>query len=505
MKREDLLIQRLNRNSQTGCYPFHMPGHKRQLKTEWIREFPNPFSVDITEIEGFDNLHHAEGILKESMEWAASVYGADHTFYLVNGSSCGILSAICGTACVGGRILMSRNCHKAAYHGAYLQQLQTEYLYPQVIEELGIQGGILPEDVEKYLKEQEDIQAVLIVSPTYDGIVSDISAIAEIVHRYGIPLIVDEAHGAHFSFGNGVRPEHSLETDFPKSALELGADLVIQSVHKTLPSLTQTAVLHVRDGLVDLERIKQYLSIFQTSSPSYLFMAGIEECIWYMDGEGRKQLEHFGERLKQVRTELSLMKRLKLAGAELSGSKGVYTVDPSKIVVSSKGSGISGAELMQRMREIYGLELEMCGADYVVAITTLMDEEEGLQRLVQAFLAEDTRLASETEGFSAAGSSSFSGTDPAAAGFPIPVVAVTVFQGISEARKTVELKDSAGLISGEFIYLYPPGIPIVAPGEILTDQVVEQVLRYQKMDLPVQGMKDPSGKTIKVVSMKDFK
>ena len=225
------------------------------------REFPNPFSIDITEIEGFDNLHHAEGILKESMRWAAGVYGADRTYYLVNGSSCGILSAIGAVMRPGETMLVSRNCHKSVYHGLILNSLKPEYVYPQIIEDLGIQGGISPDDVEKQLEECPEIRGVLIVSPTYDGVVSDISKIAEIVHRHNIPLIVDEAHGAHFPFGNGC---------FPKSALSCGADLVIQSLHKTLPSLTQTAVLHLKGNRVSRERLERCLQMYQSSSPSYV-------------------------------------------------------------------------------------------------------------------------------------------------------------------------------------------------------------------------------------------
>ena len=211
MKKEELLIERLKKYRKSDMYPFHMPGHKRAKGIKL--SFPDPFSVDITEIDGFDNLHHAEGILKDSMEWASCLYGSDRTWYLVNGSTCGLLSAISAAVSHGGKILVSRNCHKAVYHGIYLNHLEAVYVYPQPVPGLGIQGGILPEDVEKALKEEPDIQAVLMVSPTYDGIVSDVKAIADVAHKAGIPLIVDEAHGAHFAYGDA----------FPKSALELGA------------------------------------------------------------------------------------------------------------------------------------------------------------------------------------------------------------------------------------------------------------------------------------------
>lgn len=242
MRQEELLINRLAAYARSDMYPFHMPGHKRRTGPEesfmnsCTDSFTNPFAVDITEIEGFDNLHHPEGILKDSMKWAADVYGADQTYYLINGSTGGILAAVCGSVPRGGRILVSRNCHKSVYHGICLNQLKTSYVYPQEIEGLGIQGGITAEDVDRMLNRYMDTQAVLIVCPTYDGIVSDIEAIARIVHRAGLPLIVDEAHGAHFRY----------DAMFPVSALDLGADVVIQSVHKTLPSLTQTALLHIK-------------------------------------------------------------------------------------------------------------------------------------------------------------------------------------------------------------------------------------------------------------------
>lgn len=213
------LLKKLMEYGESDFYPFHMPGHKRQYHGLFAADFPNPFSIDITEIHGFDNLHHPEGILKESMEWASRVYGSNRTYYLANGSSSGILSAISGSVSRGGTILMSRNCHKSAFHGVFLNQLSVEYIYPQIIPEFGIQGGLIPEKIEEMLMSHGKIQAVFIVSPTYDGIVSDIKAIADVVHKFRLPLIVDEAHGAHFSFGR--------DGGFPVSALELGADVVI--------------------------------------------------------------------------------------------------------------------------------------------------------------------------------------------------------------------------------------------------------------------------------------
>ena len=491
MREEELLINRLKAYKDSRIYPFHMPGHKRLqlggIKGETARsgmDFPNPFFVDITEVEGFDNLHHAQGILKQSMEWAARVYGADRTWYLINGSTCGILASVCGCTRPGGHILMSRNCHKAAYHAAYINHLRTSYVYPQDLPGLGIQGEILPEDVEKALEEHRDIQAVFIVSPTYDGVVSDVSKIADIVHRKGIPLIVDEAHGAHFRFGKW----------FPDSALDMGADAVIQSVHKTLPSLTQTALLHIKGNYVNSRNIERYLSIFQSSSPSYVFMASIENSIFVMDRMQRErdsvQMKEYEAHLMDLRRRLASMKNLRLVDRDIVGMGGVWDLDVSKIVVSTRGTALSGADLSSILREKYHLEMEMCGADYVTAITTVFDSPEGLQRLGDSLEEIDADVTG-TPGSREDG--------PAVYGMRAQAQCC-LREAMESPSRPVLLKGSEGKISAEFVYLYPPGIPILAPGENIARNILDVIEEYIKKGLPIQGPEDESLETLRVLS-----
>ena len=452
--------------------------------------------MDITEIEGFDNLHHPEGILKDSMKWAADVYGADQTYYLINGSTGGILAAVCGSVPRGGRILVSRNCHKSVYHGICLNQLKTSYVYPQEIEGLGIQGGITAEDVDRMLNRYMDTQAVLIVCPTYDGIVSDIEAIARIVHRAGLPLIVDEAHGAHFRY----------DAMFPVSALDLGADVVIQSVHKTLPSLTQTALLHIKcnrpDGgcYADRERIDRYIHMVQSSSPSYVLMASIENSIYQME---QTDTAPYGKQLHRLRRRLGQMRHLRLADTGLIGQAGIRDLDISKIVVSTRGTclypavdgltGFTGAHLDDILRREYHLEMEMCGADYVTAITTVMDSGEGLERLGDALTRIDTQLTDA--GYKPDGRS---GNQKSVYSMRCDT-AMSMGEAMEEKMASVGLEDSAGCISGEFVYIYPPGIPIVAPGEWISRPILEVILEYRDKGLPVQGPADQSLRTIRVV------
>ena len=502
MRQEELLINRLAAYARSDMYPFHMPGHKRRTGPEesfmnsCTDSFTNPFAVDITEIEGFDNLHHPEGILKDSMKWAADVYGADQTYYLINGSTGGILAAVCGSVPRGGRILVSRNCHKSVYHGICLNQLKTSYVYPQEIEGLGIQGGITAEDVDRMLNRYMDTQAVLIVCPTYDGIVSDIEAIARIVHRAGLPLIVDEAHGAHFRY----------DAMFPVSALDLGADVVIQSVHKTLPSLTQTALLHIKcnrpDGgcYADRERIDRYIHMVQSSSPSYVLMASIENSIYQME---QTDTAPYGKQLHKLRRRLGQMRHLRLADTGLIGQAGIRDLDISKIVVSTRGTclypaedgltGFTGAQLDDILRREYHLEMEMCGADYVTAITTVMDSGEGLERLGDALTRIDSQLTDA--GYKPDGRS---GNQKSVYSMRCDT-AMSMGEAMEEKMASVGLEDSAGCISGEFVYIYPPGIPIVAPGEWISRPILEVILEYRDKGLPVQGPADQSLRTIRVV------
>ncbi len=475
MRQQDLLIHKLKEYARSDMYPFHMPGHKRTGDMG----FPDPFTVDITEIDGFDNLHHPEGILQSSMDWAAQVYGADQTYYLVNGSSSGILSAVCGAVPRGGRILVSRNGHKSVYHGICLNQLKASYVYPQEIDGLGIQGGVLPSDVDMMLKRYMDTQAVLIVSPTYDGVVSDIKGIAEVVHGAGLPLIVDEAHGAHFRFGEM----------FPVSALDLGADVVIQSVHKTMPSLTQTALLHIRNNRPDQgcygdrERIDRYVHMVQSSSPSYVFMASIENSIYQME---HMDMEPYRGEIMKLRERLRGMGRLRLVDTDIIGQYGIHDLDVSKIVISTRDSSLTGADLDSILRREYHLEMEMCGADYVTAITTPMDRSEGLRRLGDALMEIDNRTGPAKSGISNVYSMRSD-------------TAMTIADAMDGKHRKVRLEDCAGSISGEFVYIYPPGIPIVAPGEWISRRSLDVIMEYMKKGLPVQGPADQSLAYIEIV------
>ena len=500
------LLERLTEYAGSDAYPFHMPGHKRREIPDGIPGgFPDPYGIDITEIDGFDNLHHAEGILKDAMETVAAIYGADRSWYLVNGSTCGILSAVFAATENGGKILTARNCHKAVYHAICLNRLEAEYLHPEEITEFRINGGIRAEDVRKALEKDAmrcagnsgdvrgkitKIQAVLITSPTYEGVVSDIRAIADAAHEYGIPLIVDEAHGAHLEYADQC---HS----FPKSALEYGADIVIQSLHKTLPCFTQTAILHVKGKLVDQDRISRYLSMFQTSSPSYLFMAGMERCIRYMDGDGRNEMIRYEKRLERFMERMEGLQVLEVLNREICGKyRTVAGWDPSKIVVSTmRAEDFHGEELAETLRRKYHLEMEMTAPEYVIAMTSLMDTEEGFERLGTALLEIDgvLRRRMESGRKEKAASETPEGLESK---LSHPVRRMLICEAMNADTERTALQDTVGKVSAEFVYLYPPGIPIIAPGEVFTDAIVEKIMAYKAAGLLVQGPADPDADVI---------
>ena len=474
-----MLEQKLYDYAKSDYYPFHMPGHKRQLDCRW-----NPYEMDITEIDGFDNLHHAQEILKQSQKRAAKLYGARKSYYLVNGSTCGLLAAICAATGKGDRILVARNCHKALYHAMYIRDLVPTYIYPHEDNVLGINGGISPARVERALEENPEIEAVFITSPTYDGVVSDVRRIADAAHKHGVPLIVDEAHGAHFRFSEY----------FPRSAANMGADLVIHSVHKTLPSMTQTAVLHRCTDMVDRDLLKRFLGIYQTSSPSYILMASIDACMDKLERDGRQMFEAFTGNLEEARKRLEKCRYIRLVTPKPSREMRIYNFDRSKILLSTEYSSLNGRQLHEILNKEFHLEMEMDGEAYVLALTSVGDTKEGLSRLCDAIEEIDRREAEKQE----------KKTEESDENKKLcPIGGMKQMMRISEAMEapavSCPIEETIGKVSAEFAYIYPPGIPLIVPGEQITGLFVRNVRRYMEQGLELQGLCDESNQTIKVV------
>lgn len=469
MHHDTHLLPKLEQYSKSGSYPFHMPGHKRRNL-----DFPNPWTVDLTEIEGFDNLHHAEGILQALQERAAALFAAEKSFCLINGSTCGILAAI--SACVrpGGTILMARNCHKSAYHAVFLRSLTPVYLQSEATD-FGICGPITPQSVADALQKHSDIQAVLLVSPTYDGIVSDIASIAAIVHARNIPLIVDEAHGAHFPFSS----------QFPSSALSCGADLVIHSLHKTLPAFTQTALLHLNSQRIEEARLRHYLELYQSSSPSYLLLASIDYCLDFLKSHGERLFEELAEKLNHFYMKAQAWRSIEVMPP-------APNKDYSKLLISAARLGLSGVALSDLLRKDYKLELEMAAGHYVLALTTLLDETEGFLRL-EAALEQIDQLSLHPRCKSA-------DMDSNRMYFSLPPQVMTPAQALESETRIIPLTQAQGCVSQEYLYLYPPGIPLLVPGEQIEEALLRQIQQIQTLGLPLEGLSDHTNQQIAVVA-----
>lgn len=507
MKRN--LFEELKTYGESDFYPFHMPGHKRNPDSGFL---PEMYKIDITEIDGFDNLHHAEGIIKNAQEKAASLYHSKETFYLINGSTVGILTSIAALSDRGKKLIMARNCHKAVYHGAFLNQLETEYIYPKMIEEFGISDGITAQQVEDKIQEIilregiSDEQAgkliagIVVTSPTYDGILSDVRGIVKIAHSYGIPVIVDQAHGAHFGF-------HSA---FPENAVSDGADLVIHSTHKTLPAPTQTALLHYNSLLVSLETVKKYLRIYQSSSPSYVLMAGIDSCMDFVKREGqerleqllisRKELSERSKELKKIKIYPSMLER-GINGHDISKIFFQGTEEPGRLLISVRGSGFTGQQLYDVLRETYHLQMEMCASDYVIAILSMMDRKEGFDRLWKA-LSETDKLLTNTEKNTKEEKTQF----PEYCHFQ-PDAVLKISDAYMAEEESVPLREAKGRIVSEFVNLYPPGIPLLVPGEKIDDKMIPMIEAYLDNGYVLQGIKRDGAKKeycLKVIRQRDI-
>lgn len=449
--------------------------------------------MDITEIDGFDDLHQPEDILKSAQERAARVFGADETFFLVNGSSAGILTAISAAVKRGGKIIAARNCHKSVYHGLFLRQLDPCFIYPDTVPDYGIADAIRPEQVAEALKANPDAEAVILTSPTYDGVVSDIRAIAETVHRAGAVLIVDAAHGAHFGFAPG----------WPESPLALGADLVIQSLHKTLPALTQTALLHVKGDRVDRARLRQFERVYQTTSPSYLLMGSIDACVGLMERQGRQIMEDFSRRLDDFFEKTAGLKHLKLMNTDVLQKGCMKDFDQGKLLIISTNAKFTGNYLYKELLKRYYLQMEMACDTYVTAIATPWDTAEGLDRLAAALLDIDRRIPDV--GFHAGEMSvkgaqrdtnlekeSIDGETAAEAGsrtpYPVLQMAVPLHIAAEAPTENCLLSEAQGRIAGTYVNLYPPGIPLIIPGEVITEEVIKLIYAYAQQGLNVQGV-----------------
>ena len=491
---KEYINEALEKYINKGTYPWHMPGHKRQPLEELENFWNGVYAHDFTEAKDLDDMHEPEMFIADSLAEMKKVYGTFATYMLVNGSTSGLMTAIHATCHRGDVILAARNCHKAVYNAICMLELEPEYIVPDYVDmkwHCGVNqamsdilGDISPDKLERAINtlitDGRKPSAVIITSPTYEGVISDIRTIAEIAHRYGIYLIVDEAQGAHLNFMEGH-----------ETAMEQGADIVIESLHKTMPALTQTSLLHVMDPKLD-ERVRRYLQIFQTSSPSYIFMQSMEKAVAF-GANNRAGFVKYGRRLEIFAEKCDSLRNIRLFRPGVNTSKNdegcsackVFDHDEGRLVfvvrpgtVDRSGQIFTGVMLADILADRYGLIVEMASVSYVICISSVVDSADSYDILFRAIEEIDGELEYRSIVDGSRAMDIISGRRSA----------MVPGKAWDEPSEIVSLELSVGRISGAFVYAYPPGIPVLAPGEIVDERAVCGIDTMIRSGLNVSGV-----------------
>ncbi|AZU61371.1 aminotransferase class I/II-fold pyridoxal phosphate-dependent enzyme [Neobacillus mesonae] len=476
------LLQHAKRNP----IQFHIPGHKKGAGIDpEFRQFigDNALSIDLINIGPLDDLHHPKGMIKQAQELAAKAFGADHTFFSVQGTSGAIMTMVMAVCGPGEKIIVPRNVHKSVMSAIVFSGAIPVFIHPEIDEKLGISHGITTDSVEKALEQHPDAKAVLVINPTYFGVSADLKKIVEIAHSYHIPVLVDEAHGVHIHFHD----------ELPLSAMQAGADMAATSVHKLGGSMTQSSVLNVKEGLVSVKHVQSILSMLTTTSTSYLLLASLDVARKQLAVKGRDLIDKTIRLAGTMRKRINEIDHLYCAGEEILGSKAAYDYDPMKLIISVKDLGLTGYEVEKWLREKHNIEVELSDLYNILCIVTFGDTEYEADQLVNAL--KDLSLEFEHRAAK---------TEPVEVLLPeIPVLALTPRDAFYSETEVVPFEESAGRIIAEFVMVYPPGIPIIIPGEIMTKENLHYIKKNLEAGLPVQGPEDDDLKTIHVI--KEYK
>ncbi|KAL2503291.1 Arginine decarboxylase [Forsythia ovata] len=472
------LVSALKASAEENAASFHFPGHNRgQAAPSSLRQLigVRAFLHDLPELPELDNLFAPEGPILEAQKQAAELFGASETWFLVGGSTCGVQAAIMATCLPGDTLILPRNSHISAISAMILSGVLPKYIVPEYDHNWDIAGGFTPSQVEKAIEELEmegrKPAAVLVISPTYHGVCSNIGAIAELCHTHKIPIIVDEAHGAHFGF----------HLQLPISALAQGADLVIQSTHKVLCSLTQSSMLHMSGNLVDRERICKCLQTLQSSSPSYLLLASLDAARAHLsDNQGTV----FNKAVELTLEAKNMINRIRgISLLDLTNSN-FSAIDPLRVTIGVWRLGLSGFEADDILCRDFKVVSELVGTRSMTFAFNLGTKREHVLRLVSGL-----KYLSAT----------FSATDDTE-NRAVDVLCLTPFNDISMSlspreaffskKRKISIKDSLGKICGELICPYPPGIPVLIPGEIITERALNYLLHVKSKGAIISGAAD---------------
>ena len=460
------LFEQLISVNKEKLVSFHVPGHKKtKLYDEYFNQINNILEIDTTEIPGTDDLHDPLTCIKSSQDALSEYYNTKESFFLTGGTTCGIYAMIMAVTSPGDTILVARDCHRAVYDGMFLGHLNGVYISPEFYS--GISIGITKENVMKAINENPHAKALVLTYPNYYGIGTDLKAIEAIVHDNNMLLLVDEAHGAHLN----------LSDELMVSAIELGADLVVHSSHKSLPSMTQSSVLHLNSDRVNERKLKQMLKLHQSSSPSYVLMASLDICYDIVVKKGDVLMTRLLRNIKKIRTEYPVF-------LEPSDLPDGFKLDPTKLTIMGKKSDWNPVDIENQLRE-NGIQIEFSNENNGVFVSSIMNETEDFEYLSKTM---------EMLKFKC-----YSGIDNMDKSF-LSKNMMSLSEAYYSTKKMMKLKDAENCISTEYIIPYPPGIPMIIPGELIEEDKLELINRMLDKNQKIVGIDSFEDATIEVVS-----
>jgi len=461
---------------------FHIPGHKKGAgMAPEFRKFvgENALSIDLINIAPLDDLHNPHGMIKEAQEIAAEAFGADHTYFSVQGTSGAIIAMIMAVCTPGDKIIVPRNVHKSILTGVILSGALPVFMTPELDYRLGIAHGVSLDTVRNALDQHPDAKGLLVINPTYYGVSADLKAIVELSHSRGIPVMVDEAHGVHINF----------HEDLPLSAMQAGADLAATSVHKLGGSMTQTSVLNMRQGFILPGRVQAIMSMLQTTSTSYLLLASLDVARKQLATRGRSLVDRAIVMSNRARIQINEIPGLYCFGAEIIGQNSSrFDFDPTKLCIHVAELGVSGIEMENLLRDEFNIEVELSDLYNVLCIISLGDVEEEITLLLDALRSLASRF------YRSRPAKQLKITIPST-----PILAMSPREAFYASTEEVYLQESEGRVIAESIMVYPPGIPVLLPGEIVSLENLEYIAECIEAGLPVQGTEDPDIRMVKVV------
>ena len=471
------IYEALERFRKRRVVPFDVPGHKRGRGNPELVSLLGEkcVSLDVNSMKPLDNLCHPVSVIKEAEDLAADAFGAAAAFLMVGGTTSAVQSMLLSVCKAGDKIIMPRNVHKSAINALVICGAIPVYVNPEVNSELGISLGMEMPKLEKAMEENPDAVAVLVNNPTYYGICSDLRSIVKAAHARGMKVLVDEAHGTHLYFGKNL----------PVSAMEAGADMAAVSMHKSGGSLTQSSMLLLNHG-VNANHVRQIINLMQTTSASYLLLSSLDISRRNLALRGEESFAKVAQMAEYAREEINSIGGYYAYGRDLINGTSIFDYDVTKLSVYTLGNGLAGIEVYDLLRDEYDIQIEFGDISNILAYISIGDRLQDIERLVGA-LADIERLYRKDR------------TGMLSGEYIAPKVVASPQEAFYSEKESLPIAQTAGRISGEFVMCYPPGIPILAPGEQITEERAEYIVYARGKGCSMQGMEDPDVKSLQVL------